>query len=208
MKAREWRDVLEEQRKAHGKVLFTLTELAHLARVGRKVLNVELWRLRRQGIVVRYAQGLHGLPGAVGAEDLLPAIDPHAYMTGLHALRRHNLVTQVPATITCFTDRRSPRARVRSTPSGRFELVCVRSRVYAPPSEGVLASPEQALCDFVYLCRRAGVAAAAQATLRRLDRLHPGRLRTIAARYPSTVRHEVERLLATAAAGRVFRSQA
>jgi hypothetical protein len=120
-------------------------------------------------------------------------------MTGLHALHRHNLITQVPGTITCFTDRRSPRARVRSTPCGRFELVCARSKVYAPPATGVLASPEQALCDFVYLSRRAGVEASAQVTLRRLDRLGPGRLRTIAARYPSTVREEVERILATEA---------
>ncbi len=196
MKARDWRDALEEQKTAHQKVLFTLTELANLAQVGRNALEVELSRLRRQGIVVRYAQGLYGLPGVVSAEDLLPAIDSHAYMTGLHALHRHRHITQVPAVITCFTDRRSPRARVRTTPVGRFELACVRSKVYAPPATGVLAEPEEALCDFVYMCRRDGVASESQVTLRHRDEFRVSRFRALFRRYPTTVRSEVERLVA------------
>ncbi|MBI4603361.1 MAG: hypothetical protein HY721_15525 [Planctomycetes bacterium] len=196
MKAREWREVLEEQRKAHGKVLFTVTELANLGLVGRNALNVELSRLRRQGIAVRYAHGLYGLPGAVSPEDLLPAIDSRAYMTGIYALHLHRLVTQVPTAITCFTDRRSPRARVRSTPLGRFVFVCVRSQVYDPPADGPVAGPEQALCDFIYLCRRNGVAPESQVTFRVLGGLRAGRILRIAKRYPSTVGTEVRRLLA------------
>jgi hypothetical protein len=196
VKAREWRRILAEQREHHSKKLFTITELVHLGRVGRNALNVELSRLRRQGIVMRYAHGLYGLPGAVNVEDLLPAIDSHAYVTGLYALHRHGVVTQIPRTITCFTDRRSPRARLRETPAGRFELVCVRSKVYLPPPNGVLISPEQALCDFVYLCRRSGVEAAAQATFRGLQALRAGRLESVARRYPTTVREAVARLLA------------
>lgn len=197
MKAREWRAALEDLRKTHGKVLFTVTELANLVRVGRNALNVELSRLRGQGVVLRYAHGLYGLPGAVSVAELIVAVDSHAYITGTYALHQHNLVTQVPAVITCFTDRRSPRARVRTTPVGRFELVCVRSAVYAPPAEGSLAGPEQALCDFVYLCKRAGVSPASQVTFRNLVRLRAGRVRAVARRYPSTVRSEVERLIGT-----------
>jgi len=195
MKAREWREVLEEQRKAHGKALFTVTELAHLALVGRRALNVELSRLRAQAIVVRYAHGLYGLPGAVSAEDLLPAIDSHAYMTGIYALHEYHLITQVPTAITCFTDRRSPRARIRSTPLGRFVFVCVRSEVYDPPADRPVACPEQALCDFVYLCRRDGVAPASQVTFQNMGGLRAAWARRLAKRYPSTVGVEVERLL-------------
>ncbi len=196
MKARKWHQLLEEQRGAHGKTLFTVTELVHLGPVGRNALNVELSRLCGQNILVRYAHGLYGLPGAVSADDLLPAIDSHAYMTGLYALHRHGLATQIPRTITCFTDRRSPRARVRSTPVGTYEFVCVRSTVYAPPAEGILASPEQALCDFVYVCRRGGVEAAAQITFRSLQVLRARRLEAFARRYPTTVREAVARLVA------------
>jgi hypothetical protein len=199
MKAREWRDFLEVERTLHRKTLFTLTELVNAAGVTREVLNVELSRLRRQGVIVRYAQGLYGSPGAVSAEELLEAIDSHAYMTGIHALHLHNLITQRPTAITCLTDRRSPRACVRSTPVGRFVFSCVRRRVYCPPSGRPVAGPEQALCDFVYLCRREGVPAAAQVTFQGLSRLSRERLRDIARRYPGTVQEEVERLLGVAA---------
>jgi len=196
MKASDWREILGEARNAHGKVLFTVTELAHVAHVGRNALNVELSRLRRQGIVARYAHGLYGLPGAVSAEELLLAIDSHSYMTGLYALYRHHLIAQVPTAITCFTDRRSPRARVRSTPVGRFIFVCVRSEVYDPPGDKPMVGPEQALLDFVYLCRREGAAPLSQATFRDLDRLRAGVLGLLVKRYPSTVGADVERLLA------------
>jgi len=203
MKAREWREFLEEQRKVHGKVLFTLTELANAALAGRNALNVELSRLRQQGIVVRYAQGLYGLRDAVSADDLLVAMDAHAYMTGIHALYLHHLIAQVPTAITCFTDRRGPRVHVRSTPAGRFVFACVRSRVYDPPAGRPVAGPEQALCDFVYLSRRARVAPASQVTFRNLGGLrsaNPGGLQMdllfrTAKRYPSTVGEEVRRIL-------------
>lgn len=195
MKSREWREFLDEQKRLHGKTLFTVTELANVAGASREALNVELSRLRRQGVILRYAQGRYGLPGAVTLETFLPAIDSHAYMTGLHALHAHNMVTQVPATITCFTDKRSPRARIRRTPLGRLVFTCVRSQVYRPPRGGVLAEPEQALCDFVYLCRRRRVLPEGQVTFRNLRRLRKGLLGGILKRYPTTVGREVRRLL-------------
>jgi hypothetical protein len=195
VKSRQWREFLEEQKQVHGKTLFTVTELANVAGASREALNVELSRLRRQGVILRYAQGRYGLAGAVTLETLLRAIDSHAYMTGLHALHAHNLVTQVPAAITCFTDKRSPRARIRTTPMGRLVFTCVRSRVYCPPRRGVLAEPEQALCDFVYLCRRQGIPAEGQASFRGLRRLRKARLPGIWKRYPAPVREEVRRLL-------------
>lgn len=205
MKALDWRRFLEEQRRAHGKKLFTVTELANAATVGRNAMNVTLSRLRRQGVVRRYAQGLYGLPDAVSAEELLVAMDDRAYMTGLHALYLHQLITQIPGSITCFTDRRSPRARIRTTPVGRFVFICVRSRVYVPPPDvftagtdearRALAGPEQALCDFVYLCRREGVPAFSEVTFRNLNQLDRKALQVTAERYPDTVRREVRTIL-------------
>lgn len=191
MKARDWHRFLEEQRRRHGKVLFAVTELAHIANTSRVALNVELTRLRRQGIIMRYAQGQYGLPDAVTPELLLPAMDSHAYITGSYALYVHNLITQAPTRITCFTDRRSPRAQARNTPVGRFVFVYVRSRVYAPPATGVLASPEQALYDFVYILRRQGLAIQGQVTWRNLEKLKRAECLRIGANYPATVRTEV-----------------
>jgi predicted transcriptional regulator of viral defense system len=191
MKAAEWREFLEEQNRRHGKVLFSVTELANAALVSRGALNVELSRLRRQGVIERYAHGRYGMPGAVTPEALLAAIDSHAYITGMSALYAHNMVLQSPSRITCFTDRRSPRARERNTPVGRFFFVCVRSSVYAPPSGTVVAPPEQALCDFIYLLRRAGVRAEGQATFRNLERLNMAKMERVLERYPATVAAQI-----------------
>ena len=126
MRADAWRKYLEEQRVKYGKVLFTLTELANVACASRAALNVELARLRRQEIIVRYTHGLYGMPGAVSPQVLVPAIDWHAYLTGHYALYGYQMVTQMPVTMTCFTDRRSPRAQERVTSVGRLIFgVCV-----------------------------------------------------------------------------------
>jgi hypothetical protein len=186
---------LEEQRARHGKVLFTLTELAHVASASPAALNVELARLRRQGIIMRYAHGLYGVPGEVRPQVLVPAIDAHAYITGHYALYSYQMVTQMPVTITCFTDRRSPRARERVTSLGRLIFVCVRGRVYRPVLEAAIAPPAQALCDYVYLSRRHGAEPEALVTFRNLARIRAEDLAPILVRYPVSVQKHVARLL-------------
>jgi hypothetical protein len=190
MKARDWQRYLETERKSHGKTVFTVTELANASGSKPHVLNVELDRLCKQGIIVRYARGRYGLPEAVTPETLLPHLDAHAYITGAFALHRHNLITQMPVEITCFTNRRHNRSRVRTTPVGRFTFVCVQPPVYAPPAEGVVAGPEQALCDYVFLMRRRGVAPASQVTFRGLHGLDTNSFAERAARYSKSAQQE------------------
>jgi hypothetical protein len=194
VKANAWRKFLEEQRDRQGKVLFTVTELANVAGTSRAALNVELTRLRNQEIITKYTYGLYGLPGAVSPQVLIPAIDSHAYITGHYALYGYSLVTQVPLAITCFTDRRSPRARERVTAVGRLVFVCVRSGVYFPVSEGAIAPPAQALCDYVYLSRRQGTAPEALVTFRNLARIRDADFLHILKRYPISVQNHVQRL--------------
>jgi hypothetical protein len=201
MKANDWRNFMETQRREHGKVLFTVTELANVAGTSRNAINVELSRLRKQGGIVKYAHGCHGLPGAVTPAMLLSAMDSHAYMTGAYALHIHNRITQAPARITCFTDRYSPRARERDTPLGHFLFVCVRSRVYAPPPGSTMATPAQALCDFVYLMHRKGVAPESVVTFRDLTPLATPDLESVLARYPATVQQHVRTLMNTPPGG-------
>jgi hypothetical protein len=195
MKAREWQRYFETERKAHGKTVFTVTELANVSGNNPHVLNVELDRLCKQGIIVRYARGRYGLPDAVTPEMLLPSLDADAYITGGFALHRHNLITQMPVEITCFTNRRHNRSRVRMTPVGRFTFVCVQPPVYAPPAEGVVANPEQALCDHVFLMRRRGVAPSSQVTFRGLHGLDAKSLQEQAARYPKSAQRAVAKIL-------------
>ncbi|MEI8374037.1 MAG: hypothetical protein WCJ35_14520 [Planctomycetota bacterium] len=194
MKANAWRKFFEEQRDRHGKVLFTVTELANVAGTSRAALNVELTRLRNQEMLAKYAHGLYGLPGAVSPQVLVPAMDSHAYITGHYALYGHQLVTQAPVTITCFTDRQNHRTRDRVTPAGHLVFVGVRSKVYFPVSEGAIAPPAQSLCDYVYLSRRQATSPEALVTFRNLARLRDADFPRILARYPVSVQEHVKRL--------------
>jgi len=195
MKARDWQRFLETERKSHGKTVFTITELANISGSSPHVLNVALDRLRKQGVIVRYASGRYGLPEAVTPEQLLPFLDAHAYITGAFALHRHNRITQLPIEITCFTNRRHDRSRIRATPVGRFTFVCVRSPVYTPPAAGVVADPEQAIYDYIWLLRRRGVAPVSQVTFRGLHSLTAKALQKQAARYPRSVQQEAAKIL-------------
>ena len=135
------------------------------------------------------------MPGAVGVEDLVPSIDPAAYVTGMYALHRHRLITQAPTEISCFTNRRHNRSRVRETPLGRIVFVCIAGSVYSCPLGKVIASPEQAICDFVHLCRRRGVRPSDIVTFRNPHRLDSALLQAHLERYPGTVMREMEQLL-------------
>ena len=124
MKAIDWHKTLQEQRDRHGKVIFTITELSNISSLDTRSLKVSLSRLVAQRIIQQYTKGRYGIPGAVRIEDLIPSIDPAAYITGMYALYQHRLITQVPTEISCFTNRRHNRSRIRITPLGKIVFVC------------------------------------------------------------------------------------
>jgi hypothetical protein len=132
-------------------------------------------------------------------EDILSALDPGAYITGFYALFRHHLVTQVPSEVACFTDRRHNRRTDRTTPAGKLRFICVPARVHAKPGKQVLATAEQALCDFAWLNLRAGVEPQSLVTFQNLDTLSRCRLAKALRRYPETVRNTVRSIVGVAA---------
>lgn len=198
MKARDWQRILESMRRLHGKTVYTVTELVNLSGSAPHALNVELSRLRQQGIIQRYAHGRYGLPDGIKPETLLPHLDSGAYITADYALCRHNLITQAIVNILCFTNRRHNRSRVRTTAAGQLTFVCVQPPIYAPPPETPIAPPEQALCDLLLTLRRHGLDPRSLYTFRHLDRLNPDTLKTTVARYPATVGRAVEQLISPA----------
>ena len=191
MKAIDWQQFLQEQRDRHGKVVFTPTELANVSSQEWPALKGTLSRLVAQGVIERYVEGRYGLPGAVAVEDLVQSLDPAAYVSGIYALYRHQLITQVPVVINCLTDRRHNRSRVRVSSLGRIVFTCVTGPAYACPNDGILAPPEQALCDHVYLCRKQGVDSSSIVTFRNLHGLDSDKLQIHLSRYPKTVGKEV-----------------
>lgn len=194
MKALHWQQYLQAEYKASGKSVFHVAELANIASQNAHVLNVELSRLMKAGVLVRYAQGRYGLPDVVAPEQLLTQIDTSAYITGHWALFYANHIDQRPTVITCFTARRHNRSRVRTTPLGRLEFTTVRRPIYSPPElPRPVATPEQALCDYVYLCFRRGLRPESLVHFRNLQNLSPS-LATHAENYPRTVQSHLRQL--------------
>ena len=68
------------QQAEDGKRVFCVTELANIADTSAAVMNVELSRLVRRGVICRYMPGTYGLPEGVAGEDLVRAIDSDAYV--------------------------------------------------------------------------------------------------------------------------------
>jgi hypothetical protein len=198
MKAQDWQNFFAEQRASHGKVVFSVTELANAARTTLHALNTELGRLVRRGIIARYAQGQYGPVQDVAPEDLVSQIDSGAYITAFSALFRHHLLTQAPNEVTCFTDRRHNRMTDRITPAGKLRFIRVPSAIYAKPPQRVLVSPEQALCDFAWLSLRDGIEPQSLVTFRNLDSLNHRRLKQILRRYPEKVQDAVGRITGVA----------
>jgi hypothetical protein len=196
MKTLEWIGFLEAQGRRHGKHLFRVTELANVAGRAPHALNVELGRLVRKGVIARYATGVYGLPGRATPEQLVAILDGGAYITGAYALHRHNLVSQAPIEIACFTNRRHGQSRERTTAFGRLVFASVSPRIYNRPAQDVLAPPEQALCDFVHLTLRQGLDPRALATFRGLAGLSRRRLRGLLRRYSPKVGRTVRVLCA------------
>lgn len=187
MKALDWQKFFAEQRASHGKVVFSVAELANAAQTTLHVLNTELGRLVRRGLIARYAHGQYGLAQGVAPEDLVSQIDAGAYITGFYALFRHHLVTQAPTAVTCFTDRRHNRKTDRLTPAGKLRFIRVPSAIYAKPAQRTLVPGEQALCDFAWLNLRDGIEPQSLVTFRNLDSLNHRRLKQILRRYPGKV---------------------
>jgi hypothetical protein len=195
MKAIDWLKTFQKQRDEHGKVIYTLTELSNMAAQDTRSVKMAISRLVDRGILQRYANGRYGMKDYVKVEDLVSSIDSAAYVTGMYALYRHQLITQVPSEISCFTNHRHNKSRVRSTPLGRIVFVCVADPVYSYPQENGIASPEQALCDYVYVCRKRGVRPSDIVTFRNLHRLNSDRLQKRLKNYPDTANRQIEQLI-------------
>jgi hypothetical protein len=190
----QWIKVLERQSKELNKPVFSVTELTALAGLKRPSLSVQLSRLTKAGIFIRYGHGLYGIAD-YPPEQIIGFLDAAAYCTGHYALFTYGMITQTPAVVTCFTNKHHGRSRIMSIGAHTCEFVMPSARIYSHPESGALASPEQAFCDFIFMCRNRGIAPAGVVTLRKLATLNRQEIKRLLKNYPATVREEALRLL-------------
>ena len=193
MKALAWQQFFVEQRDRHGKVIFSVAELANVARTSLHNVNTELGRLVQRGLIRRYAQGRYGLPDLPETEAIISGVDPSAYITGHYALFLNRIVTQVATRIDCFTRRRHHPQKACATESGKVNFVTVPPAIYDRPSGRTPA--EQALCDFCWLTLRNGMQPQSLVTFRNLRNLKPRTLRGYLKHYPEAVQRAVEQIV-------------
>jgi hypothetical protein len=193
MTAIQWIKTLEKQYRDFNKSVFTTTELASLSGQSRHFLLVQLSRLVKKGVLIRYKRGLYG-EKEQPVEELIPYLDSSAYCTGQYALFKYGLTTQIPTTVTCFTKRHHCRNRIISAGSNTFEFFKPKAAIYSCP-ESKMAMPEQAFCDYVYYCRNRGLNPSSISTFRKLSSLNKMEVEKICINYPGTVQKEAVQIL-------------
>jgi len=195
MTAIQWIKLLEYQFEKYNKRAFTITELAALSGMSRASLHVKLNRFVKSGVFVRYIHGLYGLK-KWPPEQIINYFDTDAYCTGHYALFKNGFITQVPTTVTCFTNKRHMHSNRMPIESNAYilEFVLPSIKIF-DSSARPNASPERAFCDFIFLCRDRGVTPDTFVTFRKLASLDKNKIRGLLPNYPKTVQNEALRIL-------------
>jgi hypothetical protein len=190
----QWIKLLERQSRDFNKLVFAITELTALSGLKRPSLSVQLSRLTKAGVFIRYGHGLYGIQ-EYPPELIIGYLDAAAYCTGHYALFKHGFITQMPTVVACFTNRHHGRSRIVSAGANTFEFVMPGAGIYRHPVSSALASPEQAFCDFIFICRNRGITPDSVVTMRKTANLNKKEIERLLENYSNTVHEEALRLL-------------
>jgi predicted transcriptional regulator of viral defense system len=146
-----------------GRPVFTTKELAAVRGTSVSSSVQSLQRLAEEGVIVHVRRGVWAVPGD-------PTFTPHAlvaplaashpaYVSFLTALRLHGIIEQIPQVIYAATTAHS---RVIRTPLGTFSFHQLTAPFFAgydwygDRQSYLIATPEKALVDCLYLAGRRG----------------------------------------------------
>lgn len=183
-----WAHVLHQ-----GRPILRLSELMMLGELSRDAARKAVQRMTENGLLSRlgpetYANGLN----RPSIEAVACALRP-AYVSLESAMFAHGFLSQAPLVTTCVTLGRPGRVL---TELGEIVYHRIAVRLFAgfePADDFLLATPEKALLDFVYLRRRcSGLALPGELDLAELDLQ---RLERVAVDFPSTVRADAAAIL-------------
>jgi predicted transcriptional regulator of viral defense system len=192
-----WTTILAEEARKNS--IVRLDDLARRYNTSEAVARNALRRLESRGLVQHISTRLYinKLNQHFSPLDLVNVLRPNAYVSLESALADRGVTTQSPAVLTCVTIE-SPKTfrsgsvtivyrKIAANLFWGFEEKLTRYNKYR------IAEPEKALLDWIYLNRQEGLPTPLDEL--NLQFLSLQKLRTQAARFPSTVNAVVEKLL-------------
>lgn len=131
-----------------------LNHLELLTGMNRHALRVNLSRLTTRRILRRICRGYYANPfSAPDLEEISSRIYAPSYVSLESALHRHGVLAQAPQVLTCATTRLPKTARTSFGTILYHQIKKACFFGFAPEGQWLLAEPEKALADFLYLNR-------------------------------------------------------
>lgn len=197
---------------AFGKVVFTLDELSLLARVSKQRLSVDVARWVKTGRIVSLKAGVYALTATYHQGRIPPAIAISAklsspsYITDLAAMMYYGMIPEMVFTTVAVHLKREA---YYDTCMGRFKFHRISPRLFFGFKQeegigwcGLVARPEKAVLDYLYLRRRKWepdyIASELRPTISDFD-FDTGLLQQWSELYPAWVRKGSEAFLEAAA---------
>jgi len=175
--------LIEQMRKIK-KISFTLADLEKLSDFSRETLYVVLNRLVKSGQLIRLRPGLYILPEQfINLDVVANAYYMPSYLSFESALSRYGILSQIPATLTFATSRKSKRVILGSTEAEYRQLKPSLFFGYITTKGLIIAEPEKALLDTLYMMAKGKLSMNIQGL--RLGSVPRKKLATYMKRYPA-----------------------
>lgn len=169
---------LQMLRHYRQKQLFRLGDFVTLLGADERSLRVELSRLTARGLIERVSQGLYANPfNPPGPDELAMALKTPAYLSLESALSRQNVLSQDPATYTLVTTAGPYTFQALGRSFEYHHLKREYFTGFVREGELLVAEPEKALVDLIYLRHSRTRELSETRLLSLLDDMDLGRLR-------------------------------
>ncbi len=192
-----WTTILTEE--ARNNCIVRTDDLARKHKLSERVVRDALRRYEAKGLVERVSTKIYinHFNQQFSPRDLVNVLRPRSYISLESALVERGIITQSPSILTCVTPGypQSFRSKSVSVVYRRispelywgFEEKATRYNKY------LIAEPEKALLDWIYLNRQEGLPTPLDEL--QLQFLTPAKLRDYAQRFPRTVSETIKDLL-------------
>ena len=192
-----WTTILTEE--ARNNCIVRTDHLTRKHKLSERVVRDALRRYEAQGLVERVSTKIYinHFNQQFSPRDLVNVLRPRSYISLESALVERGIITQSPSILTCVTPSYPQSFRSKSV---SIVYRKISSKLYWGFQEKatrynkyLIAEPEKALLDWIYLNRQEGLPTPFDEL--QLQFLTPGKLRQYAERFPRTVQEAIKDLL-------------